>query len=64
MEYKIKQYNTPNLPRDYYVCCDGKEITDPTPNKDTAEMMVTVQSKMNDGIYRTYRECETLNDNR
>ena len=61
MEYRIKQYNTPNLPCDYYIAdVDGNKVTDPTPNIRTAEMMLVVQQQMNDGKYRTHAECREI----
>lgn len=61
MEYRIRQYNTPNLPCDYYIAdVDGNKVTDPTPNIRTAEMMLVVQQQMNDGKYRTHEECRKI----
>jgi len=61
MDYQIKQYNTPNLPRDYYVADeDGNKRTDTTPHLRTAEMMMMVQQQVNDGKYRSHAECEDI----
>ena len=61
MEYRIKQYNTPNLPCDYYVAdINGNKVTDPTPNIRTAEMMLMVQQQVNDSKYRTHEECRKI----
>jgi|TARA_B100000902_G_C26447248_1_gene498970 hypothetical protein len=61
MDYEIKQYNTPNLPRDYYVVDEnGNKRTDTTPHLRTAEMMLMVQRQVNDGKYRSHAECEDI----
>ena len=61
MDYQIKQYNTPNLPRDYYIADkDGRKITDITEWKQCAERMLLVQQQMNDGKFRTKQECEDI----
>ncbi len=61
MEYQIKQYNTPNLPCDYYIAnADGNKVTDTTPHFKTAQMMMMVQQQVNDGQYRTHADCEDL----
>tara|TARA_B100000519_G_C14192976_1_gene414036 strand:+ start:212 stop:421 length:210 start_codon:yes stop_codon:yes gene_type:complete len=61
MDYQIKQYNTPNLPRDYYVVDEnGNKRTDTTPHFRTAEMMLMVQRQVNDGKYRSHEECEDI----
>ena len=61
MEYRIKQYNTPNLPCYYYVAdMDGNKVTDQTPNIRTAEMMLMVQQQVNDSKYRTHEECRKI----
>jgi len=61
MDYQLKQYNTPNLPRDYYVADKtGKRITDITEWKECAERMLSVQERVNDGAYRSKQECEDI----
>ena len=60
MEYQIKQYNTPNLPRDYYVAdADGNKVTNPTPHFKTAQMMMMVQQQVNDGKYRRMKNAKS-----